>query len=696
MAIIKKETRDRKEIRNRIEKLKKEIDYHRYLYHVLDRQEISDSALDSLKHELANLEKQYPEFITPDSPTQRVGGDPLKKFTKVKHPEPMLSIEDIFNFQELKDWEDYMRDYLFKSGLSKFGSDKGSEGDFDYFCERKIDGVDIILTYKNGVLFNAATRGNGLIGEDVTQNIKTIEAIPLRLEKNINIVVRGEIFLQKKDFQKLNREREKQGLSLYANPRNIAAGSVRQLDPKITARRPLDCYIFEIVTDLGQKTHQEVHQILNDLGFKTDRRTQICVDLREVESYYSEWQKKRPESSFDYDGVVVVLNSIALQRKLSFIGKSPRWMRAYKFPGQEVATKVEDIVIQVGRTGVLTPVAKLVPTRLMGSVVSRATLHNQDEIDRLDVRVGDTVIIEKAGDVIPAVIRVLKNLRSGKEKKFKMPTACPLCQGEVRKKSGEVAYYCQNKNCFAVQRRYLTHFASKKCFDIEGLGPKIVNKLLEAGLISDPADLFKLEKGDIIPLESSARDSRVSIQGFAEKSADNLIKAITKSKRIDLPRFIQSLGIRHVGEQTAIDLAERFKNLEELTQAEENNFIAVNDIGPVVSRSLVDWFKNKKNQKFLEKLKKAGVQIYFIPPVKSGAGQLKAQGKRFVLTGSLKGMKRERAKEKIRSVGGRVSEAVSPKTDFVVVGEEPGSKYEEAKKLGVKIISEEEFLEMIG
>ncbi len=661
------------EAKKRIEKLKKEINYHRYLYHVLDRQEISESALDSLKHELYVLEQDCPEFITPDSPTQRIGGDPLKKFIKVRHPESMLSIEDIFNFQELNDWEDYMKDYLSKQ--------VGSFPKFAYFCERKIDGVDIVLTYKKGILFNAATRGNGLIGEDVTQNIKTIEAIPLHLEKDVDIVVRGEIFLQKKIFQKLNQNREKQNLSLYANPRNIAAGSIRQLDPKVTASRSLDCYIFEIITDLGQTTHQETHEILKQLGFKTDSDTGFCSDLKQVQEYYSYWWKKRPGNQFDYDGVVVVLNNIDLQKNLSYIGKSPRWMRAYKFPGEQVTTTIEDIIIQVGRTGALTPVAKLKPIQLMGSTISRATLHNEDEIERLDARVGDTVIIEKAGDVIPAVVKVLKNLRAGKELKFKMPLKCPICNGLVKRKDGEVAYYCLNRSCFASQQRKISYFVSKKGFDIEGLGIKIVKQLMEQGLIRDGADIFTLTRGDLEPLER-----------FAEKSADNLIKAITKSKEIELPHFIQALGIRHIGEQMAIDLAGHFGRFEKLTQAKEEELIAIPEIGPIAGQSIVNWFNDKKNQKLLEKINKYGVRIkaYSLPEIKQTL-----KGKNFVLTGVLKSMSREKAKEMIQALGGKVLNTVSSKTNFVVCGENPGSKYDKAKQLGIKIIREKELLPML-
>jgi DNA ligase (NAD+) len=668
----------KKQVQKRISQLKKEINYHRHLYHVEDQQEISDSALDSLKHELKKLEDQFPEFITPDSPTQRVGGEPLKKFKKIKHQQPVLSMEDVFDFKELKDWENYMQDYLFRQVALEKVKAGLAQG---YYGERKIDGVDIVLTYQKGILKTGATRGNGKIGEEVTQNIKTIEAIPLKLQLPIDMVVRGEIFMSKKDFIQLNKKREKQGLPFYANPRNVAAGSVRQLNPQITAQRKLDCYIFDIITDLGLKTHQQVHKKLKELGFKTDTQTRLCADLEEIKKYYQSLLKKRAQSTFDYDGVVVVLNNIALAKILGSVGKSPRWMRAYKFPGEQATTIIEDIIIQIGRTGALTPVAKLKPVSLMGSTVSRATLHNQDEIDRLDVRIGDTVIIEKAGDIIPAVIRVLKNLRKGTEKKFKIPLKCPFCQGKVKRMAGGVAYYCASKNCFAQQKQKIKHFVSKKCFDIEGLGGKIVSHLMDQGLIKDAADLFTLKKGDLEPLER-----------FASKSADNLIKAINQSRKITWPRFIESLGIRHIGEQTAFDLAEHYPDLESLSQASLTDLEALSDLGPVMSQSVFNWFREKKNQAFLKKLKKAGIEIE-----KEGKPKSKTflNNKKIVFTGTLKSLTREQAEEKVRARGGRTFNQVNKKIDYLVEGDNPGSKKEQAKKLGIKIINEPEFLKML-
>jgi len=666
---------NKNQAKKRIARLRKELEHHRYLYHVLDKQEISDGAWDSLKHELYNLEQKYPEFITLDSPTQRVGGDPLKKFIKIQHPQPMLSIEDVFNFEELQDWEDYMIDFLKKKSYLK------SKNSFSYFCERKIDGVDIVLTYKKGILVAGVTRGNGMVGEQVTQNIKTIEAIPLHLEKPIDIVVRGEIFMHQKDFKKLNRQREKQGLPIYANPRNVAAGSIRQLDSKVTAKRALDCYIFEIITDLGQKTHEQVHQMLKQFGFKTDHHTRICSNLEKVKKYYKTYLTKRLKNSFDYDGVVVVLNEIYLQRILKSVGKSPRWMRAYKFPGQQATTIIKDIVVQIGRTGALTPVAQLKPVQLMGSVVSRATLHNQDEIDRLDVRIGDTIIIEKAGDIIPAVVRVLKILRTGKAKKFQMPKQCPFCHGLVKRKQDKVAHYCLNKKCFATQEQKISYFVGKKGFDIEGMGIKIVKQLMEQELIKDAADIFTLTRGDLEPL-----------QRFAQKSADNLIKAIEQSKKIDLPHFIQALGIRHIGEQTSFDLAQHFIEFKKLKQSNKEILMSLPDLGPIASQSIIDWFKDKNNKRFLQRFQKAGVKIKrFFSPTKSQT----LKSKNFVITGSLKSMSRERAKEKIKALGGKTPVQISKHTDFLVSGQNPGSKYDKAKQWKIKIINEQEFLKML-
>jgi len=689
------------EAKKRIERLKRVINYHRYLYHVLDKQEISDAALDSLKHELFKLEQKYPEFITFDSPTQRVGGKPLEEFAKVRHSRVILSLEDTFSGDELKDWQERNERFL--------GHDS-TKYSRDYFCELKLDGIDIVLTYENSILKTGATRGNGQVGEDVTQNIKTIEAIPLKIEAHKNkgdlrikkalkkIEVRGEIYMSKREFARLNKERQKRGLSLYANPRNITAGSIRQLDPKITESRHLDCFAFKILTDLGQKTHEEEHKILKILGFKVEPHSKRCRDLDEVIGFCNSWQEKRKNLPFDTDGMVIMLSHIDLQNKLGSIGKAPRWEIAYKFPAEQAVSQVLDIKVQIGRTGAITPVARLKPVRVAGSTVSRATLHNEDEIKRLDVRIGDTVIIQKAGDVIPDIVKVLPKLRTGKEKKFKIPKECPVCGTKLERKEGEAIWRCPNPNCFQKNKRQIIHFVGKTAFDIEGLGPKIVDQLLKQGLIRDAADVFSLTQGDLEPLER-----------FAEKSASNLIEAINEGKRISLARFIYALGIRHIGEESAQDLSRvitkkignspcTIKNILKIMQSySEERLEEIKDVGPKVASSIYDYFHNKKNLKFLDKL--ASFNIKIKSPRRKALGFLrgrqKLQGKVFVLTGTLKSITREEAKTKIRSLNGNVSSSVSKKTDYVVAGENPGSKYDKAKTLGVKIMSEKEFLELM-
>lgn len=692
-----------KEIKQRIEKLREEVNFHRYLYHVLDKQEISDSALDSLKHELKRLETQYPEFITPDSPTQRVGSQPLAKFKKISHKTPMISLEDIFNEEEFLAWE---------KRNSKIASLP-----YQYFSELKIDGFAISLIYKNGVFINGSTRGDGLIGEDVTQNLKTIESIPLKLRlpskeefsetsltlsvyenylnyfKNEEIEIRGEVYLTKKEFERINLEQKRKGLEPFANPRNIAAGTIRQLDPKTAKERRLEFLAYDLVTDVGQNYHSEKHKILKLIGFKTDKMAKITETIKEVTQFWKEILNHREKLQYQIDGLVITINDIKTFNKLGVVGKAPRGAIAYKFPPEEAATMIEDIIIQVGRTGVLTPIAKLRPINIGGVTVSRASLHNQDEIKRLDLKIGDTVIVARAGDVIPDIIRILPKLRTGHEKEFKMPKFCPVCEEKIIKTKDEVNYRCINKNCPAIQKEQIYHFISKKAFNIVGLGPKIIDRFFELGLIKDAADIFYLNKKNIEPLER-----------FAEKSADNIISTIENSKQIPLRKFIYALGIFHIGEETANDLANHFEVLEKIKNAAILELNSIRDIGDIVSKSIYEWFQNKDNIKFIDKLLKAGVKIINPKNLKTAsysprssygeAGKLKA--KIFVLTGELKSMSRDEAKEKIRLLGGDVSKSVSKKTDYVVAGENSGSKYEKAKQLGIKIINEEGFLKIIG
>lgn len=661
----------KEEARQRIEQLKKEIDKIRYAYHVLDKQIVSDAVKDSLQHELQELEAKYPEFITPDSPTQRVGGKPLDKFKKVKHSVWMLSLTDAFSVEEMKAWQDRIARFINLSPDS-----------FDYYAELKMDGLAVSLVYENGLLKYGATRGDGITGEDVTQNLKTIEAIPLKIPTSLSktIEVRGEAFMTLKAFEEVNKEQEKKGEPKFANPRNAAAGSIRQLDPKVTASRKLSFYAYDLITDLGQKTHQQAHEIMKELGFPTNPHNQYCKNLDEVIAYHEKWAKKRQELPYWTDGIVVVVNNLELLKKLGVVGKAPRGMIAYKFPPEEATTVVEDIIVQVGRTGALTPVAVLRPVLVAGSTISRATLHNEDEIRRKDVRIGDTVVVHKAGDVIPEVASVIKDMRTGKEKIFEMPKKCPVCGGPVVRPKGEAISRCINKKCFAQNFRRYTHFVSKSAFDITGLGPKILKKFIDEGLVKDPADLFSLTEGDISPLER-----------FAEKSAKNIVESIQSRKKISLARFLYALGIRNVGEETAYDLAEYFGSLEKIKKASLQEIEKVYDIGPVVARSIYEFFQDKENLKFIDRLLKAGVEIE--EPEKKGKRPL--EGLTFVFTGGLKSLTREEAKNLVREAGGEVSESVSKKTSYVVVGAEPGSKYEKARALGVKIIGEEEFLKMV-
>ncbi len=686
------------EIKNRISKLKKEINHHRYLYHVLDQQEISDAALDSLKDELYKLEQEYPEFITPDSPTQRIGGKPLDKFKKIKHRVAQWSFNDAFEKKEIIDFEKRIKKILAEKGRHSMSSfvDTECPDNIDYTCELKIDGLHIVLTYEKGILKTGATRGDGKIGEDVTQNLKTIESIPLKIDKEIDTVVEGEVFMPKTVFEKLNKEREKNNEPLFANPRNAAAGAIRQLDSKIVKERKLDCFIYDLswIEDEKKlsvqrdaqfqlpKTQSEELELLKSLGFKVNKFCKHCKSVDEIFEFYDYWQKNKDEENYWIDGIVVKINRRDWQDKIGYTGKAPRWAIAYKFPAEQTTTIIEDIRIQIGRTGALTPVAYLKPVKVAGSTVSRATLHNKDEIDRLDVKIGDTVIIQKAGDIIPEVVDVVKGLRTGKEKEFTMPKKCPHCETEIIKPEGEVAMYCPNKNCFAVELRKLSHFASKKAFNIDGFGPNKIKQLANKGLLLNFSDIFKLKKGDLKSLER-----------FGEKSADNLIEAIEKSKDITLGKFIFALGIRHVGEEMALDLGEKLNLIERFKNISKEELETINGIGPKVAKSIYEYFHNKENLKLLDDLLKTGIKI------KNREGKNKTSeklaGLSFVLTGTLQRLSRDEAKEKIRALGGNVSSFVSQNTNYLVSGKNPGSKFRKAEKLNIKIINEEEFLEMI-
>ncbi len=676
---------NKEQYRQRAEKLKKMIRHHRYLYHVLNRQEIEESVLDSLKHELYQIEQKYPELVTLDSPTQRVGGEPLKKFDKVQHETPMLSIEDVFSEKELKNWNSYLERLAPSDNI-------------DWFCELKIDGFAVTLIYEKGILIRGATRGNGAEGENVTQNLKTIESIPLKLSvcteisslkiqkrtedliKSGKIEIRGEVYMTKKAFQKINEERQRKGEAVYANPRNIAAGSIRQLDSKLAASRDLNFLAYGIVTDLGQKQHSQEHEILKCLGFAADKNVKECKTLEEITKFWRRINKKRDSFSFQIDGVVVSVNNNILFKKLGVAGKSSRGARAFKFSAKRAATQIEDIRIQIGRTGAATPIAYLRPVNIEGTTISRATLHNADEIQRLGVKIGDTVIIERAGDVIPVVVEALTELRVGGEEKFCMPKVCPICESPLKRPEGEVIWRCLNKDCQAQRKRSLHHFVSKKAFDIDGLGPKVINRLIEENLISQASDLFNLQEGDLMLLER-----------FAEKSVSNLIASIQKSKKISLARFIYAMGIRHIGEGMSINLANYFRAINKLQNASVEELKNIPDIGEKAAISINNWFKSENNRQIVERLLRKGIKIFAPPPIGK-----KLKGKTFILTGSLKTLTRSGAEKRIRLLGGHPLSSVSKETNYIVTGKNPGSKLAKARQLGIKIIEEKEFLKMIS
>ena len=693
---------DKDEIKNRIEKLKTEINYYRYAYHVLDKSLISDAALDSLKKELFDLETQHLEFITLDSPTQRIGGEPLKKFKKISHETTMLSFNDAFSEDDVRDWVKRVENYLGHSIISENLSDS-------FYCELKIDGLAVELVYENGIFVQGSTRGDGLIGEDITQNLKTIEAIPLEILKPdeiaknlknlgldfndyvinpVHLIIRGEVFINKKEFEKINKEAKKSGGKIFANPRNMAAGSVRQLNSKITAIRKLDSFQYNIIANLGQKTHEEEHLLLKAFGFKTNSYNQLVKSLKEVFEFRNYWGNKlrRKKLPYEIDGVVIIVNNNKIFENAGVIGKAPRAAIAYKFSPKESTTIIENIKIQIGRTGVLTPVAILKPVELTGIKITHATLHNFDQIKRLELKIGDTVIVSRAGDVIPQITQVLKELRTGHEKEFKIPTHCPIDNARVVNVGA--IWRCSNPKCGAKNKRSLQHFVSRTAFDIRGLGKKIIDKFLDEGLISDAADIFKIEEGDIAVLER-----------FGEKSAQNIIREIQAHKTISLARFIYSLGILHIGEETALLLAKQYSvsSIKEFIEKYKNLSLEdlqnIRDIGPKVSQSVYKWFYDKHNIEFLKKLEKVGI-IIETEKLKSLKAE-KLRGKTFVLTGSLESMSRDKAKEKIRELGGDISESVSKKIDYVVAGDEPGSKYDKAKRLGVKILTASDFFKIL-
>lgn len=663
------------EVRARAEQLRGAIDRHRYLYHVEDREEISQQALDSLKHELALLEKQYPALVTPDSPTQRVAGAPLPKFEKLRHEVPQWSFDDAFTEEEIREFDARVR-----KGIEKA---LGAGHNPTYAVELKIDGFKIVLSYRNGVLVSAATRGDGTVGENVTQNIRTIESVPLRLrDSEENLVAEGEVWMGKKDFAELNKEREKAGEALYANPRNFAAGTIRQLDSTIVAKRNLQVFAYDIASSSAYVPDTQIEELarLRALGFKVNPNHEQAKTIEEVISFWKKWQKKGEKQDYWLDGVVVKVNERKYQEALGYTGKGPRFAIAFKFPADQVTTVVEDIVLQVGRTGVLTPVAHLKPVRVAGSLVSRATLHNEDQIQKLDVRVGDTVVIQKAGDIIPEVLQVVLELRPKESRRFVFPRTCPVCGSPTERVAGEAAYRCTNPDCFARRNRALHHFVSKHALDIKGLGPQIVDLLIESGLVANPADFFDLSVDDISALPR-----------MGELSAKNLITGINTARTVTLPRLLVALGIPHVGEETAEDIAREFGSIEKLRSATTHELASVPGVGEVVAQALFEWFREKNNARLLDELlARITVTASRVPQSNSLTGMV------FVLTGTMPGLSRDEAKELIKARGGSVSSSVSKNTGYVVAGDEPGSKHETARKLGVRIIDEREFRNLLG
>jgi len=668
-----------KDIEKKLDSLRDKIRYYEHRYYVLDDPEISDADFDKLMQQLKKLEAENPELITPDSPSQRVGGKAREGFVKVRHSSPMLSLDNTYNEDELRGWERRVHEL---SGRK----------DVEYVCELKLDGMSLALHYEDGHLLRGVTRGDGTTGEDVTANVRTVRSVPLSIPKEVlkktgvpqTFEVRGELLMPIAAFKKLNQEREKQGLATFANPRNFAAGTVRQLEPSITASRRLDYFAYMLLQN-GRTyfpRQWETMNALEKLGFKTNLHRELAKNMEEVWAFIQQWEGKRELLPYEIDGIVIKVDRVSLQEELGYTGKAPRWAIAYKYAARGGVTKIEDILVQVGRTGKLTPVAALRPVPIGGTTVTRATLHNMDEIERLGVKIGDWVQVERGGDVIPKVVSVVEDKEHPRgTKSFHMPERCPVCGGHVVRTEGEADHRCVNANCPAKLRESILHFASRSVMNIEGMGDALVNQLTERGFVKNLADIYKLTKDDLLKLER-----------MGDKSAENVLREIEASKKLPLERVIYGLGIRFVGERTAEFLAEHFGSLDALMKASEEELQEVNEVGPRIAKSMIEFFQESRNRELVEQLRKAGLTF----AGKKKERGTKLAGKTFVLTGTLSRYSREEAKKMIEDAGGRVSGSVSKKTDYVVAGEDAGSKLDKAKELGVAVIGEKEMEKLLG
>ncbi|MBI3921340.1 MAG: NAD-dependent DNA ligase LigA [Armatimonadetes bacterium] len=666
-------------IAEELRQLRDEINRHNHLYYVLDAPEISDAEYDQRMRRLMELEERHPELVTSDSPTQRVGAAPLEAFGAVAHRVPMLSLSNAFSEEELR---------AFDKRIKRM-ADLSEEEPVEYVAELKIDGLAVSLTYEQGVFAVGATRGDSSTGEVITQNLRTIRSIPLRLLTDSPLPLleaRGEVYMTKREFERINKEREISGDPLFANPRNSAAGSLRQLDPSVTASRRLESFMYAVgfFAGVDLPSHWHLLQYLKEAGFKTNATSQLCVDIEEVIRYCTDWRHKENDLPYNIDGVVVKVNSMGLQRSLGFVSRSPRWATAFKFPAEQRVTRILDISVNVGRTGAITPTAEMAPVEVDGSTVSRATLHNEDEIRRKDVRIGDWVVIQKAGDVIPDVVEVVKEKRTGEEWEFVFPTACPACGAEVYRPEGEAVARCTGVSCPAQLKEHIWHFASRGAMNIDHVGESLVEQFIERGLVKDVADLYYLTQGQLVGLER-----------MAEKSAQNVLDAIHASKQPTLARLVYALGIRHVGEHVAEVLADHFGTLARLREATEEELSEVMEIGPRIAQSVAIFFRQSETVELLDKLDRAGVQPQEVEKEKTVSADSPISGKSFVFTGAMTGFDRKEAEALVKRLGGKASGSVSKRTDFVVVGDSPGSKYDKALELGVTVLTEEEFLQML-